>query len=133
MTTGETVPDPALLTGIIGAAAGILGAGTPIVIERHNRKKSAREEIEDAAEDTVASWNSLNEALGREIRRLQDEINRTRTDYRAAMAKQEADYKTAMDQQRGDYEAQLDAARKRITELEADVASLRRILGQPPR
>jgi gas vesicle protein len=103
------VADPTVLTAIVGAAAALLGAGTPIVIERRNHKKSQREEIDEAAEESIASWNSLNEALGREIKRLQD----------------------TMDRQRTDYETQLDAARKRITELESDLASLRRILGQP--
>lgn len=125
------MPDPALLTGIIGAAAGVFGAGVPVVIERRNRAKSAREEIEEAAGETVASWNSLNEALGREIRRLQDEIATHRAEYQAALAQQRDDYQAAMDRQRTDYETQLDAARKRITELETDVASLRRILGPP--
>lgn len=101
--------DPTALTAIIGAAAAVLGASTPLFIERHNREKVHRDEVAEAAGDNIASWNTLNAALGREIQRLQ----------------------AAMDRQRADYENQLDAARNRITELETDVASLRRILGQP--
>lgn len=115
------MPDPALLTGIIGAAAGVSGAAIPVIIERHNRRKSAQDELEEAAEESVTSWTSLNEALGREIRRLQGEIDRIRSENQAALARQQIDY-----------ENQLTAARRRITELETDVASLRRILGQPP-
>jgi gas vesicle protein len=114
-----TVADPTVLTVIIGTVAGVIGAATPIIIERRNGKRSKRDEIEDAAEESIASWGSLNEALGREIQRLHGDLERQRADYQAVM-----------DKQRADYEAQLDAARKRITDLETDVASLQRLIGQ---
>jgi gas vesicle protein len=114
------VPDPTALTAIVGAAAGCLGAATPVVIARHNRQKAKRDEIEEAAEYNVTSWSTLNDALGREIQRLQFAMDRQRADYAAQLAAT-----------RNEYEIQLDAARKRITELETDVASLRRILGPP--
>lgn len=114
--------DPAALTAVIGATAGVIGAGTPIIIERRNRRNARKEREQDTVEDTVASWASLNKALGEEIDRLHSDIDRIRADYHAAM-----------NQQRAEYEEHLDVARKRISELETDVASLRRLLGQPPK
>jgi len=117
-----TVADPTVLTAIVGAAAAAIGAITPVIIERRNGKKTKADEIEDAAEESIASWGSLNEALGREIQRLHGDMDRQRADYQAAMEKQ-----------RIEYETQLDAARRRITDLETDVASLQRLIGQPPK
>lgn len=114
--------DPTVLTAVLGAFAGAIGAVTPIIIERRNNRRSRREEIAEAAADSVASWTSLNDALGREITRLHTEMDRIRADCQAAM-----------DRQRAESEKQLHVARSRITELETDVASLRRLLGGPPK
>jgi gas vesicle protein len=113
------VADPTVLTAIVGAAAAALGAVTPLLIERRNRVRSKKDDIEDAAEESIASWGSLNEALGREIQRLHADMDRIRSENQAVM-----------DRQHTDYETQLIAARKRISELETDVASLQRLLGQ---
>lgn len=126
--------DPALLTGVVGAAAGVVGAATPVVFERWHRKKDrqaeARKEAEGLASSSIESWAELNKALNREISRLHSDVDRIRSDYESAIARQRADYEAAMERQRADYEARLDSAHRRITELETDVASLKRILGQ---
>lgn len=118
--------DPTIITAVVGAAAGVIGAATPILFERrHKREKSQDDEVTEEKElagTQVASWTGLNEALGREIERLHQDIDRIRTDYESAMRRQ-----------REDYEAQLNVAHVRIAELETDVASLRRLLGAPPR
>jgi hypothetical protein len=118
--------DPTVITAVVGTIAAVIGASTPIIIERRHDRATEHDRETDAAEETeatrVASWAGLNEALGREIERLQQDVARIRSDYEAALARQ-----------RDEYEAKLAASTSRITELETDVASLRRLLGQPPK
>lgn len=126
------VADPTALTAIIGAAAGILGAAAPIVIDRrrdkHDREADAKHAAEDIASSSIESWTELNKALNREIARLHADVDRIRSDYESAMERQRREYEAALARQRTDYEEQLRDARQRITDLEADVASLRRLL-----
>ncbi len=126
--------DPALLTGIVGAAAGLIGAATPILFERrHGRKEREAKDEKDArelADSSIESWAELNKALAREIARLHTDVDRIRSDYEAAIERQQRQHEAEMQRQRADYEGRLDSAQLRITELETDVASLKRILGQ---
>ena len=107
--------DPVALT-TMAIAVGAAAAGfVPLVLAR---RKAASDEKRDA----ISSWAELNEALQTEIRRVTGELERQR-----------ADYQRQLDGLRGDYQAQLDGARQRITELEAEVATLQRALrGQSP-
>jgi hypothetical protein len=100
------VADPTVLTTFIGTAAGIVGAGTAIVA---GRRDLAKDRESDAVRN-VASWRALNEALRKEIDRLNAEMGRLRSDY----------------------EKQLDAAHMRISEMENDVSVMRRFLRRPP-
>jgi gas vesicle protein len=113
--------DPALLTAIVGTAAGLIGAATPILFERrHGRKEreaGAEKDAKKLADSSIESWAALNKALNREIGRLHDDVDRIRSDYESAIARQ-----------RTEHETQLAGAHQRIADLEADVASLRRIL-----
>lgn len=113
--------DPILLTGVVGTVAAVIGAATPILFERrHGRKEREAEAEKDAkalADSSVKSWAELNKALNREIGRLHDDVDRIRSDYEAAIARQRAEHET-----------QLAGAHQRIADLEADVASLRRLL-----
>ncbi len=95
--------DPAVITAWVMAAGAAVTAVTPLVMAR---RKAARQH--DSA--AVASFTALNDALGREIARLQGD-------------------KTKL---RDDYERRLDAAQDRITELESEVATLQRLLRQGP-
>ncbi len=108
--------DPVALTTMVVAVGGVAaGYIVPLVL---TRRASAGDEKRDA----VSSWAELNEALQAEIKRVTGEL-----------ARQRADYQRQLDGLRGDYQAQLDGARKRITELEAEVAALQRALrGQGP-
>lgn len=100
--------DPTVLTGVIGSIAGVVGAGYAIITARHEKKKEARRDADDQAANSVASWTALNAALDREIKRLHEEMDRLREEY----------------------ERHLEAARRRISELEDEVAALRRLLGR---
>lgn len=124
--------DPAALTAMVGAAAGLLGALTPILIERRqdrrNREADEKQSAEKMADSSVRSWSELNLALNREIERLHEDLNRIRADYEAAIDRQQREHVEAMEKQRREYEFQLAEARRRITDLETDVASLRRLL-----
>lgn len=119
--------DPILLTGVVGTVAAVIGAATPILFERrHGRKEreaEAEKEAQALADSSVKSWAELNKALNREIGRLHDDVDRIRSDYESALARQ-----------RAEHEAQLAGANRRIADLEADVASLQRLLspGQGP-
>lgn len=113
--------DPTVLTAFIGTFAGLVGAATPIVLERRHRRISAREkeqeEEERLGEDNVASWVGLNSALGKEIGRLQGVINQQKEDYE----KQLTQMRALLDQQKADYEQQMAALRN-------EIAALRRII-----
>lgn len=113
--------DPTVITAFVGTAVGVIGAATPILLERRHRRDQEKDRETEAAGEfataTVANWTALNDALNREISRLHSDIDRIRTEYQAAM-----------DRQRADYEAQLAAAHEQIAELRAEVATLRRLL-----
>jgi chromosome segregation ATPase len=103
--------DAGTLTELVLGAGGLAAAYiVPIVLTR-------RKDAGDEKHDAVSSWAELNEALQTEIRRVTGELERQR-----------ADYQRQLDGLRGDYQAQLDGARGRITELEAEVATLQRAL-----
>jgi len=106
--------DPTLLTELVLGAGALVAAY--VVPVRLVKSKDAGDEKRDA----VSSWAELNEALQAEIKRVTGELERQR-----------ADYQRQLDGLRGDYQAQLDGARKRITELEAEVAALQRALRGP--
>lgn len=124
--------DPTALTAIIGVGAAALGAFAPIVIDRsHTRREreaDAAKSAEDIANSSIESWAELNKALNREIDRLHRDVNRIRSDYETAIVRQRHEYEAAMEKQRLTHEAQQAEDRKRIADLEADVASLRRLL-----
>lgn len=122
------MPDPTVLTGIVGTAAGALGGAAAYLTARREKKRDDDKEAEDKAASSIESWTELNKALNREIARLHSDVDRIRSDYETALERQRHDYEAAMERQRRDYEAQLGDARQRITDLEADVASLRRLL-----
>lgn len=120
--------DPTVLTAVIGAIAGTVSALFPIWMERRHAEGERKQKEELAASQlagsakafagtSVESWEKLVAALNHELQRLQDDAERGRRD--AA---------ELLDQQRAEYEAQLAAARQRITELEGDVISLKRII-----
>ena len=122
--------DPILLTGIVGTAAAVVGAATPILFERRKGRKDREADAEKASSANIESWAELNKALNREIARLHSDVDRIRSDYETAIARQQREHEAEMQRQRADYEARLEADHRRITELETDVASLKRILGQ---
>lgn len=100
---------------VLGAGALAAAYVVPLVLAK---RKSA----DDQAANAVSSWAELNDALQAEIKRVTGELERQR-----------ADYQRQLDGLRGDYQSQLDGARKRITELEAEVSALQRALrGQGP-
>lgn len=102
--------DATLLTGIIGAGAGVFGAAFGIITGLRERAKESEREAEGRAATSLANWAALNEALQREIQRRDAE----------------------MDRLRADYETRLDLAHKRISELETEVAILQRALSSRP-
>jgi hypothetical protein len=102
--------DPTLLTGIIGAGAGVVGAAYGIITGLRERAKEGEKEAEGRAATSLANWSALNEALQREIQRRDAEMVRLRADY----------------------ETRLDAAHQRITELETEVGILQRALSSRP-
>lgn len=72
--------DPAAITGIVGAITGLLGASMPFLIDRLRTRRERVLDFDRAvqlqAETNVSNWKSLNDALNREVERLQAE-NRT--------------------------------------------------------
>jgi uncharacterized protein involved in exopolysaccharide biosynthesis len=105
------VADPTLLTGVIGTVAGVIGTTFAVYTARREKVKDDENDDEQRAAGSVASWTALNAALDREIRRMHEE----------------------MDRLRDEYERHLQAARNRITELEGEVATLKRLLrGEQP-
>jgi uncharacterized protein involved in exopolysaccharide biosynthesis len=100
-----------MLTALIGTAAGVIGTTFAVITARREKVKDDESEAEERAAGSVASWTALNAALDREIRRMHEE----------------------MDRLRDEYERHLQAARFRITELETEVATLKRLLrGEQP-
>jgi len=95
---------------VLGAGALAAAYVVPLVLTR--RRDSA-----DKEHDAVSSWAGLNEALQAEIKRVTGELE-----------KQRADYQRQLGELRADYQGQLDAARRRISELESEVATLQRAL-----
>lgn len=126
------VADPAVLTAVVSAGAAVLGALTPVFIQRHQERREREAEAEQSAgklvDSSITSWAELNRALNAEIARLHGDLDRIRRDYEAAIKRQQREHDAAMARQRQDYEGQLGEARQRITDLETDVASLRRLL-----
>jgi len=103
--------DPVALTTIVVAVGGVAaGYIVPLVLARRNAAG-------DEKRDAVSSWAQLNDALQEEIKRVTGEL-----------ALQRADFQRQFEAARADYQGQLDASRKRITELEAEVAALQRAL-----
>jgi predicted RNase H-like nuclease (RuvC/YqgF family) len=115
------VADPTLLTGIIGTAAGVLGGGAAWLTAQREKKRDDDRETGELASASVASWTALNAALDREIKRLHEEMDRLRDEYEQHLRRL-----------RDEYEQHLQAARVRITELEAEVGTLKRLLRQEP-
>ncbi len=113
--------DPTLLTGIVGTAAGVVGAAAGWLTARREKNRDDEREAEEKAAGTLASWTALNAALDREIKRLHEDMDRLR-----------ADSEQHLRRLREEYEQALQAARQRITELEAEVATLKRLLRQDP-
>jgi hypothetical protein len=108
--------DAGTLTELV-LGAGALAAAYVVPLVLAKRKSS-----DDQAASAVSSWAGLNEALQAEIKRVTGELERQR-----------ADYQQQLGALRADYQGQLDGARKRITELEAEVSALQRALrGQGP-
>lgn len=105
------MPDAVSLTELVSVLGGI--AATCVVPFALARRRSA----DNQAATAVRNWAELNEALQAEIRRVTRELERQRTDYQSQL-----------NDLRGDYQSQLDGARRRITELEAEVAALQRAL-----
>ncbi len=95
--------DAAVITAYVMAAGAAVTAVTPIVMAR---RKASKQRDPNA----LAGFAKLNEALDRQIERLQEDMTKLREDY----------------------ERRLDAAQDRITELESEVATMRRLLRQPP-
>ena len=104
------MPDPTVLTGVIGTAAAAISAAAAFVSARRDRTRDEDEDAAARAANSVASWTALNAALDREISRLHEDMNRLRDEY----------------------EQNLQAARLRISELETEVAALRRALKGDP-
>lgn len=113
--------DPTILTGIIGTAAGALGAAAAYLTARREKKRDDEREADDLSASSVASWTALNAALDREISRLHQEMDRLRDEYEQHLRRL-----------RDEYEQHLQAARQRITELELEVATLKRLLRKDP-
>jgi polyhydroxyalkanoate synthesis regulator phasin len=89
--------DPTALTeAVLGMGSLVAAYVVPLVLTRRKAGGDA----------DASSWAALNEALQREVKRLQDDLAR----------------------QRADHQSQLDAARGRIGELELEVAALQRAL-----
>lgn len=106
--------DATSLTELVSVLGGVAAACVvPLVLAR-------RRSADDQAATAVRSWAELNDALQAEIRRVTGELQRQRDDYQRQL-----------DGLRTDYQGQLDASRKRITELEAEVAALQRTLRGP--
>ena len=118
--------DAGTLTEIV-LAGGALAASyvVPLVLTR-------RKDAVDEKHDAVSSWAELNEALQVEIRRVTGELERQRADYQGQLNALRTDYQAQLDGLRVDYQGQLVTARQRITELEAEVATLQRALRASP-
>lgn len=93
--------DATLVTEVVVAAGAAISALTPIVM---SRLKTRREQ--DAT--VLDSFTRLNQAQAAEIERLRNDMSRLQTDY----------------------ERRLNAAQDRITQLEAEVATLNRLLSK---
>jgi predicted RNase H-like nuclease (RuvC/YqgF family) len=103
--------DATSITELVSVLGGVAAACVvPLVLAR-------RRSADDQTATAVRSWAELNEALQAEIKRVTGELERQR-----------ADYQRQLDGLRTDYQGQLDGARRRITELEAEVAALQRAL-----
>lgn len=116
--------DPTTLTAVIGCACAAAGASAAWFAAAREKNRDDKDEAEKSAANSVASWATLAAAHDREITRLHQEMDRLRDDSEQHLRRL-----------RDEYEQHLQAARLRITELEAQVETLRQLLrrdqGQP--
>lgn len=115
------MPDPTFLTGVIGAAAGALGAAAAYLTARREKQRDDDRDADELSASSVRSWTALAAAHDREITRLHQEMDRYR-----------AESEQRLQRLRDEYEENLKAAGLRITELETEVAALRRALKGDP-
>lgn len=106
--------DATTITACVMAGGAAITSITPIVMTRRKARK-------EKDETSLASFTALNNALGEQIQRTQEDMTRLRHDYEGQIARL-----------RGDYENRLDTAQKRITELESEVGTLQRLLSRRP-
>lgn len=111
------MPNAVDLTTILGSGGSIAAATVAVITVRRQAHRERREDEQDRDATDVASWTALNNALGVEVHRLNDEVARMRADYERQLREQEARH-----------ERERAADRKRIEDLERDVESLRRLL-----
>jgi DNA anti-recombination protein RmuC len=93
--------DPQTISEFVLAAAAVISTATPIVIAR--RRASIKND-----QTVLASFTALNEALSKEVERLQGDMVRLR----------------------GDYEQRLTSAMDQIRDLQSEVATLQRLLSK---
>jgi polyhydroxyalkanoate synthesis regulator phasin len=117
------VPDAVAITGFVLAFAGVLAAvGVPAALIMRARAGGGDKP------EMVSSWSELNDALQAEIQRGAGVMEKQRTDFQQQLEDMRDDYKRQLADVRADYQQQLGMARGRITELEAEVAALQRVL-----
>lgn len=119
MIDAGAITELVLACGALAAAAGV-----PLVLAR-------RQDQADGKRDAISSWAQLNDALQEEIRRVTGEMERQRDANQRQFEAARADQQRQLEAARADYQGQLDASRKRISELEAEVAALHRALRGP--
>jgi predicted RNase H-like nuclease (RuvC/YqgF family) len=124
------VADPTTLTAVIGTAAGVVGAAAGWLTARRDKARDDKDDAEERAANSVASWTALNAALDREIKRLHEEMDRLRDDSAQHLGRLRDEYEQHLSRLRDEYEQHLQAARHRISVLEAEVATLKRLLRQ---
>lgn len=80
IAAGSQVSPATVITGVVLALAAIISAVTPFVLARRRARRDAMTALTADAENkgalTVASWTALNDALQREINRLQGIVDR---------------------------------------------------------
>lgn len=116
------------ITGYLGVVVAFLGTvGIPWFLRRRHRTAAA-------GKADALTWASMNKSLADREVRLQRRLDEIDADYINRIKIIRDDFEDQLQTERTRYELELQEARTRITELEQEVATLRRLVsrgGQP--
>lgn len=105
-----------LITVVLTLLVTIVGTITlPLLF---GKRKQTAEEVEESAKVRAATTDAWTE--------LTDAVRAERTELLQRLKDSDEDHRVELDAVRADFQAQLEAARRRITELEQELAALRR-------